>query len=178
MSDRQPRVHRIRHPWWLGAIGIAVVVGGLLSALASVVPFSSETARRKLVEGLAARLDAEVELADLRLRILPQFRAEGVGLTIRHKGRRDVPPLIAIKRFSAEGNVAGLLRRHVARVVVEELDIEIPPDRDRDGLPPDARDAHAVSGRDSYDIARTFVVDELVSNEGTIRRSVSTRAVC
>src|SRR5205814_4869005 len=109
-SDRQPKVHRIRPPWRLGAIGIVVVVGALLIALASVVPFSSEAGRRKLVEGLAVRLDAEVELADLRLRILPKFRAEGVGLTIRHKGRRDVPPLIAIKRFSAEGNVKGLLR--------------------------------------------------------------------
>jgi hypothetical protein len=168
MSDRQPKVRRIRHPWRLGTIGIGVVVGGLLIALASVVPFSSAAAKRKLVEGLAVRLDAEVELADLRLRILPQFRAEGVGLTIRHKGRRDVPPLIAIKRFSAEGNVGGLLRRHVTRVVVEQLDIEIPPDRNRDGLPPDAHDTHAASGRGSYDIARTFVVDELVSNEGQL----------
>lgn len=44
---------------------------------------------------LADRLDAEVELGDLTLRVLPALHAEGTDLRIRHKGRRDVPPLIS-----------------------------------------------------------------------------------
>jgi uncharacterized protein involved in outer membrane biogenesis len=130
-SSRKVSV-RVRHPWRILAIVAGVLTGVLLIALASVMPFSSETARRKLIEVLAARLDAEVELADLRLRVLPRFRAEGHGLAIRHKGRHDVPPMIAVKRFSADGNVVDLLRRHITRVVVEELDIQIPPDRNRE----------------------------------------------
>lgn len=113
-------LHRIRHPWRIAAITLAAIVI-VLAALAAAVPFRSETARRKVVEVLAARLDAEVELADLRLRVLPWFRAEGHGLVIRHKGRRDVPPLIAIERFSADGNPLDLLRKHIARVTVEGL---------------------------------------------------------
>jgi len=165
------RVHviatRIRHPWRVAGIAAAVAVGGLLIALASVVPFSSETARRKVVDVLAERLDAEVELADLRLRILPRFSAEGHGLTVRHKGRRDVPPMMAIKHFTAEGDVLGLLRRHIARVVVDELDIEVPPDRNRDDSPAD-NPSDSSPKRGSHDVARTFIIDELVSTNGRL----------
>src|SRR3954469_1083326 len=118
MSGESHFSRRLKHPWRVAGLAVAACIGGVLIALASVVPFSSETARRKVIETLAARLDAEVELSDLRFRILPQFRAEGHGLTIRHRGRRDVPPLVTIASFSAEGNVFGLLRRHVSRVTV------------------------------------------------------------
>src|SRR5688572_28984079 len=91
-----------------------VAIVFFLIALASVIPFSSEAARSKVVEVLAGRLDSEVQLDSLNLRVLPWLRAEGVGLTIRHKGRRDVPPLISIKKFSVEGNVFRLLRKHVS----------------------------------------------------------------
>jgi hypothetical protein len=156
-------VRRIQQPWRIAALVIAIVVVALLIALASVVPFSSETARRKVIEVLSARLDAEVELSELRLRLLPQFHAEGVGLAIRHRGRRDVPPLISIKRFSAEGNVFSLLRRHITRITVDELDIEIPPDRNRDPL--SDRDSPASEPRDSADMARAFVIDELLAKD-------------
>jgi hypothetical protein len=156
-------VRRIQQPWRIAALVIAIVVVALLIALASVVPFSSETARRKVIEVLSARLDAEVELSELRLRLLPQFHAEGVGLAIRHRGRRDVPPLISIKRFSAEGDVFSLLRRHITRITVDELDIEIPPDRNRDPL--SDRDSPASEPRDSADMARAFVIDELLAKD-------------
>jgi hypothetical protein len=142
------------------------LIAALLIGLASVIPFSSETARQTVVDVLAERLDAEVELAALRLRVLPQFRAEGRGLSIRHKGRRDVPPMIAIKQFSAEGNVLGLLRRHIARVVVDELDLEIPPDRNRDSVSTD-RPASAAPGGAASDL-RTFVIDDLEATDGRL----------
>jgi hypothetical protein len=169
MSELRSQIaRRIRHPWRLTAIAVATVVGAFLIALASVVPFSSETARRKVIDVLAARLDAEVELGDLRLRVLPQFRAEGHGLSIRHKGRRDVPPMISIKRFSAEGNMLGVLQRHIASVVVDGLDIEIPPDRNRDPASTDNARASRGSGVGAHDIARTFVIDELVTKDGRL----------
>jgi hypothetical protein len=161
-------VRRIGHPWRVTALALVVVITGLVIALASVVPFSSETARRKVIEVLSARLDAEVELAELRVRVLPQFRAEGVGLTIRHRGRRDVPPLISIKRFSAEGNIFGLLQRRVTRVTVDELDIEIPPDRNRARTPSQTAPAPTISEDDSRSVGRTFVIDELVANDARL----------
>ena len=63
--------HRVRRPWQTALIIAVVAVGFLLIALASVVPFSSETARQQIVEVLAARLDGEVQLDRLELRVLP-----------------------------------------------------------------------------------------------------------
>ena len=166
MTEMQSRVaRRIHHPWRVTTLVVAVVVVALVIALASVVPFSSETARRKVIEVLSARLDAEVELSELRFRVLPQFHAEGVGLAIRHRGRRDVPPLISIKRFSAEGNVFSLLRRHITRLTVDELDIEIPPDRNRDPLSDRDSPASEPPEGDSANIARAFVIDELLAKD-------------
>ena len=166
MTDMQSSVaRRIQHPWRVAALVVALVVVALVIALASVLPFSSETARRKVIEVLSARLDAEVELSELRFRVLPQFHAEGVGLTIRHRGRRDVPPLISIKQFSAEGNVFSLLRRHITRLTVDELDIEIPPDRNRDPLSDRDSPASEPPEGDSADIARAFVIDELLAKD-------------
>ena len=169
MSEMQSRTaRRIRHPWRAAALAVAVIIGGLIIAVASVVPFSSETARRKVVEVLSARLDAEVELAELRFRVVPQFHAEGAGLAIRHRGRRDVPPLISVKRFSADGNVFGLLRGHITRVTVDELDIEIPPDRNRDRSPGEDPPTSSRSESDGPDLGGTFVLDELVANDARV----------
>ena len=169
MTEMQSRIARcLRQPWRAIALAVAVVIGGLLIVLASIVPFSSETARRKVIEVLSARLNAEVELAELRLRLLPQFHAEGVGLTIRHRGRHDVPPLISIKRFSADGNAFRLLQRHVTRVTVDELDIEIPPDRKRDRTPGEEPPASSTSEADKRDVGRLFVIDELITHDARL----------
>jgi hypothetical protein len=156
-----------RHPWRVTAVVVAFVATGLAIALAFIVPFSSESARQRVIDGLASRLDAEVELASLTLRVLPQFRAEGTGLVIRHKGRRDVPPMISIARFAAEGSVLGVFGRHIARVEVSGLDIEIPPDRNRD---PGSRDngSRAPEGTERRDMVRGFVIDELVAGDALL----------
>ena len=118
---------------WLALGSVAFIVIALL-AIASWMPFSSETLRAKVVATLADRLDAEVELQDLHFRVFPRFHAEGIGLTIRHKRRHDVAPLISVKTFSVDANLVGLLRKHVARITLNGLDIEIPPHgRDDDG---------------------------------------------
>jgi hypothetical protein len=150
------------------AIAAAVVSIAAVAAAALVVvqrlPLSSGTVRDRFVSALADRLDAEVELQELRVHILPSLRAEGRGLTIRHKGRRDVPPLISVAHFSAESGVVDLLHRHISRVDIEGLDVEIPPDRNRvetdaPAAAPDNRAERPASRGD----AGTFVVDRLLS---------------
>lgn len=167
------RRHRSGRRWRVATIAIALASGGLIGALASAVPFSSETAQRKLIAALADRLDGDVELRELHIRVLPYLHAEGSGLTIRHRGRRDVPPLISVAHFSAEGGLVSLLRGHVSRVTVEGLDIEIPPDRNRDG--DGARTGGNAAGNGTpasrsrrADIARDLVIDELISMDGRL----------
>ena len=51
MTDMQSRVaRRMQHPWRIAALAVAAVIVALVIALAFVVPFSSETARRKVIE--------------------------------------------------------------------------------------------------------------------------------
>ena len=158
-EERPKRHHRFPRPWLTAAlIGIGTVVI-LLIALFSIVPFRSATARAKVIEVLAARLDSEVQLDSLTLKVLPRLRAEGAGLTIRHKGRQDVPPLISIKSFSVEGSVLNLYRRHVAMATVEGLEIQIPPkDKDND----DADDDKPLK------LKAAFIIDNLVTKDAEL----------
>jgi hypothetical protein len=138
---------------------VSALIAGIAVGVLRLVPLSSETARQRFVAALADRLDADVELQELRVHIFPSLRAEGRGLTIRHRGRRDVPPLIWVARFSAESSAMNLLHRHIARVDIDGLDIEIPPDRNRD----DSGTAQAPRARAVADAARTLVIDQLFS---------------
>ena len=111
------------------AAGVAIVIVGLV-ALASRVPFSSDKMRERIIATLAERLDAEVELGLVTLRAAPGLHAELQDLVIRHKGRHDVPPLIAVKTVTVDGDLLGLWRKHVAHVDLAGLEIKIPPDHD------------------------------------------------
>ena len=147
-----------------GGVFIALIAASAVGVM-MLVPLSSEKARERFVTALADRLDAEVELQELRVHMLPSLRAEGRGLTIRHRGRRDVPPLISIAHFSAESGLMSLLHRHISRVDIDGLDIEIPPDRNRDD-DSGAIGATGETGRKAGggpDAARTFLVDRLFS---------------
>ena len=148
---------------WLILFLVAVTCAALVIAIAAaVVPFSSDNARRRLAEVLSSRLDAEVEIQSLSWHVFPSPSAEGTGVTVRHHGRRDVPPLISIARFAATGSVAGLLRRHISRMTISGLDIEIPPDRNRDAVKP-VEQEHEAGNR-----ARTLVIDDLVSSDARL----------
>jgi hypothetical protein len=149
--------HRFPRPWKTALlVGIAVVAIFFI-ALLSVIPLSSDTARAKIVEQLAARLDSEVQLDSLSLKVLPRLRVEGAGLTIRHKGRHDVPPLISVRSFAVEGNVADVLHRHVSMATLEGLKIQIPPDDHEDSgsnKPPKLKPA--------------FVIDDLFTKDAQL----------
>jgi len=164
-DERSIRKHRVRRPWQTILIIATVAIVFLFIALASVVPFSSEVARAKVIEVLADRLDSEVELGSLDLRVLPRLRAEGVGLTIRHRGRQDVPPLITVKKFAVEGNVFSLLGRHISTVTLDGLDIQIPPGGAADAVKPD--DTPDADDRDGNG-KPAYVIDNLVTTDARL----------
>ncbi len=146
------------------AVGVLLVllVVAVVVAVLLLTPLSHEQARERLVAALAKRFDAQVELKDLRLQTLPRLRAEGWGLTIRHRGRTDVPPLVTIAHFSAEASVMTFVHRHISRVDIEGLDIEIPPDHNRDSSRDQgAPGAPATVGGNPNSVMRTLVIDDL-----------------
>jgi hypothetical protein len=122
---------------WIGtAVVVAAVMAVLVLATRSKLPISSEALRRGILAGLSERFGADVEIGALSVRMFP-FHAEGAGLVIRHRAHGDEPPLISVKSFTVDGDLASLYRRHVARVELVGLDIEIPPKHDEKTPTPD-----------------------------------------
>lgn len=112
---------------------VTAVVGLSVAAVVTLflrLPFTSDRLRAKVVATLEERLNSDVELEGLALQIFPRLRAEGTGLTVRHKGRTDVPPLITIGKFTVEADLIGIWRRHVAHLELQGLNIQIPPHDD------------------------------------------------
>lgn len=95
--------------------------------------------RRRAVNVIRKRFNSELQLASLHVSVLPRLRIEGTGLTLRYRGRTDVPPLMAVRKFSLDlswkgeffldANWLGLSKRpphfHILRL--EGLQINIPP---------------------------------------------------
>jgi hypothetical protein len=130
--------HVRRWIWSAIALGATLIIAAVL--FVSAVPLRSETLKKRILETLAQRLDADVSLDDVSLRVFPRLHAVGYGLIIRQHGRENVPPLIAIKEFTVDADVLGVWRKHVAHVQLKGLDISIPPDRDDDDDDKDRQD--------------------------------------
>jgi AsmA-like C-terminal region len=108
-----------------------VIVGGALVALAIAAGAGSRTAtlRQLVIDTLAERLDSEVQLESFSVDTFPTVHITGTGLVIRHRGRRDVPPLVTVKAFSMDGGLIGFFGRprRFRTVSLTGLNINIPP---------------------------------------------------
>jgi len=117
------------------------IVGGLLVLLAIIAGAGSRTDQLRLlvIDTLSDRLDSQVELESFSVDTFPSVHVTGANLIIRHKGRRDVPPLIAVRAFTLDGGMIGLVSRprRFRTATLEGLQINIPPgfkkDHDADG---------------------------------------------
>src|SRR5215467_3190105 len=115
MPDSARESFAYRHRWLMGSIAIvvlALVAGGVWFGL-----HFDPIVRERVVDSLSSRFDAEVELKDLHVSLFG-LRVTGGGLTLRHRGRTDVPPLLSIDKFSARADFLGLIRQplHINRV--------------------------------------------------------------
>ena len=120
-----------RRPLFWALLSLAGLVIVLAAMLVAAVPLSSDTLRHRIVLALSEKLDSDVELGDVRLRVFPSLRAEGTDLRIRRRGMAAYPPLISIKSFHVDANLVGLWRKHVDRVQLDGLDVNIPPSQAR-----------------------------------------------
>jgi hypothetical protein len=123
-----PRHPLRKKPWfWAGLslIGALVIFGAMLTR---VVPMSSDVLRQRIIAALSDKLDSDVELGTLTMRVFPGLRADGADLRIRRRGTPDgMPPLITVKSFHVDANLIGLWRKHVKHVQLDGLEIAIPP---------------------------------------------------
>jgi hypothetical protein len=164
------RTRRRRQIWTLSSLGAALVV--VLVLVAAAMPFRAETLRQRIIDTLSDRLDSDVSLGELHLRIFPRMYAVGNDLIIRQRGRADAPPLISVKRFEVEADLAGLLRKRVTHVKLEGLDIEIPPGGHHDDEPADA-DTVATSGTAATAAADADMFDSIA--DGVVISAMDSR---
>ncbi|HXE80341.1 MAG TPA: hypothetical protein VNK41_06300 [Vicinamibacterales bacterium] len=157
---------------------LLVLLVGVVLSLPHTLP---RGVRSRLVAALSERFDSRVELQDLRVSVLPRLRVEGGGLVLRHKGRTDVPPLIAIRSFSAEAGLAGLIGRplRVRHVRLEGMEISIPPGGMSLDKADAAREKPVPTGTAGEAHARgtggsPLIVDNLTSTDAILRLLRST----
>src|SRR5438067_5594894 len=115
------RIGKTRSLRWLLflCLGIAIAVALLLTAGS----WASGFAKAQLIRVLRERYQSDVELRSLSISLFPYLRATGEDLILRHKGRTDVPPLMKLRRFTAQASLTGLFRspKRLGRVQLEGL---------------------------------------------------------
>lgn len=118
---------------WLTVAGVVlalvvVAAGAGWLVLRRVEPWLHQA----IVSTLSERFDSEVTLGALEVSLWPVPALRGEGLTLRHQGRRDLPPLITVRAFSGAATFASAWMRQVDEIVLDGLEVTIPPRRRAD----------------------------------------------
>jgi hypothetical protein len=136
--------------WLLAAAGVVLV---LMAIFAAIAPALSSMARSRVKDALQDRFASELQIQNLKISLFPSVAMSGDSLVFRRKGHPGDPPLIQIARFTASGNIFGLLARRVSLIRLEGLDIRVPP------KDPDSKKPPAENGKSPY-----FAIDEIIAD--------------
>ena len=116
---------RTRIILWIAA-SVLVALSATVTVL--VVRFQP-VAREYVLSALKQRYKSDVELGNLQISLFPLVRATGDNLVLRVPDRKDLPPLIEIRRFVLEARFIGFFRypKRIRQLKLEGLQIHIPP---------------------------------------------------
>lgn len=110
------------------------IVAGVAVAFAVVLIVASVLILRRAEswaeDWMAREYNSEVRLSAFHVSIdFPVVECEGENLELQFKGRRDLPPLIAVKRFTMRTPILDLFRskRRIQSLQLEGLQINVPP---------------------------------------------------
>lgn len=120
---------RTRIVLWITA---GVLIG--LSGAAVIIALRFEpNARQYVISTLERRYRSQVELGNLKISLFPVVHVTGENLVMRWGGRRDIPPMIVIRRFTIEARFVGFFRypKRIRKLTLEGLQLHIPPKPDR-----------------------------------------------
>ena len=140
---------------------VAAIVFVWLAVFAPVLIVRFQpVARAWFISALRQRYQSDVELGNLQISLFPTVRATGENLVLRLNGRRDIPPIVQIRRFTLEARFIGFFRnpKRISRLQLEGLRIQLPPRSDKP--------AQANSSPSSASSA-PFILDEVIA-DGTI----------
>ena len=114
-------------------IGLWIVGGAMLSGIFTLIVISvviSRRARFWAQDWLAHEYNSQVELGAFSITIpFPWVQCEGENLELHFQGRQDLPPLIAVRRFTLRTSLSGLLSksRRIEFLKLEGLQMNVPP---------------------------------------------------
>jgi hypothetical protein len=139
-------------------------MGLVLATLTVVSTATLYSVRGRLKDALQRtlreRFHADVQVDNLRVVVFPHILATAEGITLRMNGRTDVPPLIAIQKFTLSASLIGLLHEHISRVHIQGLQIRVPP------KPPGfVPSAEPTPGKK---ISSGVVIDQIVSDNALL----------
>lgn len=146
-----------------------LLLGGAIALYFYVKGFTPR-ARQRVIQALAERFDADVDLNSLDISLFPEPKAIGEGLSIRHKGWNDPHPLIYIRRFTAQTDFYTLLdgRNRVNLVRLEGLELHVPP-RGRSALIEETKENHEIaSAEPGEDTTRLRFLIQTVIADGAL----------
>lgn len=156
-----------KRTWILG--GVTLIGLSVLLALGAL--YYSRGPIRSLIRNrteayLSARFQSQVRFRsfDVSLRHGLDIDVTVNGLTLRYKGRSDLPPLVEIRSASFETSLSGILRKkvHIRRVQLEGMQIDTPPRQ------PGAE--RSASGADEH-LAKKYpvVIEEIVADDAVLK---------
>ena len=158
---------------WLtgGALLVLAVIVGAISVAAVYLPRASELIRKRVIADLNRDLESEVDVESLQVSLRPSPTVALQGLVMRHKGRRDVPPLIQIRSLTAELSLRGWMAHRLDRVSIEGLRIFIPPRNREGGKPTDTGRTHGNTLKrpgEPTGATSGWFIDRLMTTDATL----------
>jgi len=142
---------------WAAVAGVFVLV--LIATAWMSNGVLSRIARERAISGLKASFASDLEVKSLDVTVFPRLRMTGEGLILRYRGRKDLPPLISIRKFSAEASLLVLLIGNIRQVRLEGLEIQVPPKSQR--TPGEKKSkTERIAG---------FVVDEIIADGAILK---------
>ncbi len=142
----RPRV-QIRR--WGLIIAIVLVLGtGSVAFLARNWPFTEAA----VVQSLEAASSSKVKIGRFHSTYFPHPGCVARDVVFRHQSGNDTPPLIAIRELTVQGSLLGMLRKHVATVRADGMQIYIPRER-----------------QEEFKSSTEVVIDELIAHEAILK---------
>jgi hypothetical protein len=113
-------------------VALVVLIVAVAALLTVIVARLGPRLRAEVVRALESRMDAEVTLETFEAHLWPRPGVSGGGLTLRHRERPDLPPLVSIRQFAGDASWTGIFRARMNNVSLDGLELTIPPRRGRD----------------------------------------------
>jgi len=116
---------------WLLATALGIALLCLILAVAAhfAAPRLQDAANRRAQAYLRDHFKSGLQISSVHLTLFPRVQVVVEGLTLRHKNRTDIPPLIQIRKMTVDAGLLALLgkRHEISRVRLEGLQIHTPP---------------------------------------------------